>query len=190
MSDEKNVKPPRRRLQLRVVSVVSWRDALATVVPIVLICALAVFITLHFIRPAPPRHLKIAAGPEGSNFRTVSNKYRDILARDGIELQIVSSRGSADNLELLATDKVDIALVQAGVTREERTKDLVSLGTMFRQPLSVFYRSTEPKTRLSGLKGLRIAIGREGSGTRVLALALLKGNGIEPGGDTTLLDLE
>ncbi|MDE1183043.1 TAXI family TRAP transporter solute-binding subunit [Paraburkholderia sp.] len=44
-------------------------------------------------------------------------------------------------------------------------------------------------TRLSEFKGLRLAIGAEGSGTRDLALALLKANGIEPGGPTTLLPL-
>lgn len=188
--DAKPAKPPRRRLQLTTVALVSWRDVLATWGLIVLASIAAVFVTLNFIRPAPPLHLSIASGPEGSNFSTVANKYREILARDGIDLRLVPSRGSADNLELLATDKVDVALVQSGVTRKDGTRDLVSLGTMFRQPLSIFYRSAEPKNRLSELKGLRIAIGREGSGTRFLALALLKGNGIEPGADTTLLDLE
>lgn len=183
-------RPKKRRLQLRAVSLVSWRDALATLGPIVLIGAAAIFVTMHFIRPAPPLSLKIASGPEGSNFRTVSQKYREFLARNGIELEVVPSRGSADNLDLLVAHKVDIALVQSGVTRDAGTDDLVSLGTMFRQPLSIFYRSDKPMTRLSEMKGKRIAIGREGSGTRVLSLALLKGNGIEPGGDTTLLDLE
>ena len=42
--------------------------------------------------------------------------------------------------------------------------------------------------RISGLTGKRIAIGREGSGAHVLALILLKANGIEPGGATTLMD--
>ena len=183
-------KPARRRLKLGSVELVSWRDVLATWGLIVLASIAAVFVTLNFIRPAPPLHLKIASGPQGSNFATVANKYREILARDGIDLRLVPSRGSADNIDLLATGKVDVALVQSGVTRTGGTDDVVSLGTMFRQPLSIFYRSAEPKTRLSELKGQRIAIGREGSGTRFLALALLKGNGIEPGADTTLLDLE
>jgi hypothetical protein len=43
--------------------------------------------------------------------------------------------------------------------------------------------------RISGLNGKRLAIGREGSGTHVLALILLKANGIEPGGATRLMDL-
>lgn len=180
----------RGRLKLGSVALVSWRDVLATWGTIVLASVAAVFVTLHFIRPAPPLHLTIAGGPEGSNFNTVVGRYRGILERDGIDLRIVSSRGSADNLELLAAGKVDVALVQSGVTRDSGADDVVSLGTMFRQPLYVFYRSEEPKTRLSELAGSRVAIGREGSGTRFLALALLKGNGIEPGGDTTLLYLE
>jgi len=53
----------------------------------------------------------------------------------------------------------------------------------------VFYRSTGPLNRLSALKGKRLAIGSEGSGARSLALTLLKANGIEPGGPTSLLDL-
>ena len=68
--------------------------------------------------------------------------------------------------------------------------DLESLGGMFYQPLLIFYRSPKPLQRLSELAAQRIAIGPEGSGTRFLALALLKANGIEPGGITTLTSLE
>ncbi|AXQ31638.1 C4-dicarboxylate ABC transporter substrate-binding protein [Solimonas sp. K1W22B-7] len=152
--------------------------------------ALAVFATEHFIRPAPPHKLTMAGGPEGSNFRTVAEKYQKILARSDIALEIVPSRGSANNLDLLVDRQVDIALVQSGVTREGGTDDLRSLGTMFRQPVSIFYRSDKLFTRLSEMAGMRIAIGRPGSGNRFLALALLKGNGIEPGGKTQLLDIE
>lgn len=184
-------RPTRRRLlRLRPVSLVSWRDAIATLAPIILISAMAIFATLHFIRPAPPSHLTIASGPEHSNFRRVAESYREILARNGIDLQIVPSHGSAENLDLLAANKVDIALVQSGVTREDGTDDLVSLGTMFRQPVSIFYRASKPLTRLSEMDGLRIAVGSEGSGTRFLAMALLAGNGIEAGGKTTFLNLE
>ncbi|WP_366515652.1 TAXI family TRAP transporter solute-binding subunit [Solimonas marina] len=185
------IEPVRRRLLgLRPVSLVSWRDAFATLTPIVLISAAAIFFTLHFVRPAPPMHLSIASGPPGSAFHMVAERYHKILERNGIDLQVVDSHGSADNLDLLATHKVDIALVQSGVTRQGGTDDIVSLGTMFRQPVLVFYRAPQPITRLSELAGKRIAVGSDGSGTHVLALTLLDGNGIEPGGKTTFLDLE
>lgn len=188
---QKKIEVARRRLlKLRPVSLVSWRDAVATLGPIILISAAAIAATLHFIRPAPPGSLTMAGGPEGSNFRAVAKKYQEILARNGVDLILLPSHGSADNLAMLAERKVDIALVQAGVTQKEGTDDLVSLGTMFRQPLSVFYRAAKPISFLSQMQGKRIAIGSEGSGTRFLTLALLKGNGIEPGGTTELLDLE
>ncbi|MGH8446926.1 MAG: TAXI family TRAP transporter solute-binding subunit [Solimonas sp.] len=179
----------RRLLGLRAVSLVSWRDALATLLPIVLLSGLAIFATLHFVRPAPPGSLTIAGGPPGSNFRAVAEKYQAILERNGVELKIVDSHGSADNLDLIAENKVDIALVQSGVTRKGGTDDLVSLGTMFRQPVTIFYRG-KTIARLSELAGQRIAIGHEGSGTRVLATTLLAGNGIQEGGKTQFVDLE
>jgi hypothetical protein len=57
-------------------------------------------------------------------------------------------------------------------------------------PVTIFYRSEKPLVRLSQLRDQRIAIGAEGSGTRFLALALLKANEIEEQGQTRLLDLE
>jgi TRAP-type uncharacterized transport system substrate-binding protein len=58
--------------------------------------------------------------------------------------------------------------------------DVVSLGSVFYQPVTVFYRSRKVLLRLSELRAQRIAIGPDGSGTRFLALALLKANEIEP----------
>ncbi|MDB5971246.1 MAG: C4-dicarboxylate transporter substrate-binding protein [Hydrocarboniphaga sp.] len=182
----------RWRQQLLRVQRISWRDLAATLGPVILISAAAIAATLHFVRPAPPSRLVMAGGAESSNFRAVAVKYKAILARNGIDLEIVPSKGSLDNLGMLTDPDsgVDIALVQAGVTTKADTSDLISLGSMFPQPLIVFYRSAKPVTRLSELEGKRLAIGGEGTGTRFLALALLKANGIEPGDKTTLLDLE
>lgn len=187
---QKKIETARRLLSLRPVSLVSWRDALATLGPIVLLSALAIVFTLRFVRPAPPLHLVMASGPENSNFRTVATQYQQILARSGIDLQLVPSKGSADNLDLLAGHEVDIALVQSGVTREGGSDDVVSLGTMFRQPVLIFYRAARPIERLSQLEGMRISGGRAGSGTRVLALELLKANGVEPGDGTQFVEME
>lgn len=68
--------------------------------------------------------------------------------------------------------------------------NMVSLGSVFYQPLTIFYRSPQPIERLSQLAGKRIAIGPVGSGTQFLALALLKGNEIEPHGKTELISME
>jgi len=184
---------PRRRFRLRLkVSLVSWQDLLQTVVPLLLISAGAIFLALHFVRPAPPRVVTMSSGPAGSTFQTNALRYQKVLARNGIELKVLTSEGSLDNLNRLTdpSSGVDVALVQSGVTAEGDISDLVSLGSLFYQPLIIFYRSPHPMHRLSELHGKRIAIGPSGSGTRFLALAMLKENEIEPSGPTQLLDLE
>src|SRR5262249_11957669 len=86
--------------------------------------------------------------------------------------------------------KVDVGFVQGGIASLGDANNLVSLGSAFYVPVLVFYKAPKPIQLLSELDGKRIAIGREGSGGRALAEALLKANGIEPGGRSSLLDLE
>lgn len=170
---------------------IAWADLAEAVGPVLLLTVAAILLALHFVRPAPPGTITLSSGPDGSNFRTVAERYAKILARKGVTLKILPSEGSQQNLDRLADagSGVDVALVQGGVTTTADTVDLVSLGSVFYQPMMVFYAG-RPIARLSELRGRRIAIGPPGSGTRALALALLKGNGIEDGGATTLLDLE
>ena len=181
----------RFRLSLKVTAV-SWRDLFQTVGPVLLVSTAAVLLALHFVRPAPPHSLTISTGPPGSSFYTAAQQYQKILARNGIELKLATSEGSLDNLNRLTNDTsgIDVAFVQSGITSDGDVSDLVSLGSMFYQPVIVFYRSHQPIERLAELRGRRVAIGGKGSGTRVLALALLKENEIEADGPTKLVDLE
>ena len=170
---------------------VSWRDLAATLGPILLVSLLAIWIAFKFVRPAPPDTIILTSGPGGSIFSATAEKYRAILARNGVTLQILPSQGSLENLRRLTDPEfqVDVGFVQGGVSQGMAIDQLVSLGSVFHEPLAVFYRGARPVDRLSGLRGKRLAIGREGSGTRALALILLKANGMEPGGPTALLDL-
>jgi TRAP-type uncharacterized transport system substrate-binding protein len=195
LDTQDNTNGPKGRASLRLplkITMVSWWALAQTLGPILLLSAAAIFGALHFVRSAPPRTLTISSGPKGSTFETFAEGYRKALARNGIELKIVASEGSLDNLNRLSDPKahVDIALVQSGLSVNDDTSDLVSLGSVFYQPLTIFYRSPKPLLRLSELRSQRIAIGPEGSGTRFLALALLKANEIEPQGPTRLLSLE
>lgn len=174
------------------ISGVSWREIVQAVVPLVLLCVALVWGTLHFVQSAPPRVITISAGPKGSTFEANAERYQKILARNGVTLKILESQGSIDNLHRMADpkSKVDIALVVSGLTVDEDTSSLESLGSLFYQPLTIFYRSPNPIKRLSELQGHSIAIGTEGTATHFIAMAMLKQNEIEPGGSTKLLDLE
>jgi TRAP-type uncharacterized transport system substrate-binding protein len=170
---------------------VSWRDLAHTLGPVLLFIVLAVWIAFKFVRPAPPDTLVFTSGAEGSSFATNAEKYKTILARNGVKLEILPSQGSLENLKRLADPafRADVGFVQGGVAAGTNIDHLVSLGTVSNQPLVIFYRNDVAIDRLSQLTGKRLAIGREGSGQRFLALTLLKANQIEPGGATELLDL-
>ncbi|MFL9914454.1 TAXI family TRAP transporter solute-binding subunit [Paraburkholderia fungorum] len=182
-------KPP-PRLVARFVAI-SWRDLAVSFGPILLIAAAAIWVAVRLIQPAPPSTLTISAGPEGSTFWNAAQKYKTILARNRITLNVLSSEGSLQNLKRLSDPKsnVDVGFVQDGVAPGPANQGLMSLGSVAYVPLAIFYHGPTV-TRLSEFKGLRLAVGAEGSGTRELALALLKANGIVPGsGPTKLLPL-
>ncbi|HEY4316737.1 MAG TPA: TAXI family TRAP transporter solute-binding subunit [Herbaspirillum sp.] len=170
---------------------ISWRDVAVSFGPIVLVVLIGLWLAVYLIRPAPPKTLTIVSGPRNTNFWNVAEKYRKILARDGVTLINLESDGSLDNLNKLMDDKVnvDVGFVQGGLATEAATASLVSLGSVAYVPVSVFYHATETVDSLDDLRGKRVAVGLPGSGARVLALALLKSNGIVPGGSTQLLDM-
>jgi len=169
---------------------VSWRDFIAAVLPLLLITLLAVWAGFKFIRPAPPDTIIITGGAKGSSFANAAEKYRAILERNGVKLQILESEGSLDNLRRLRDPafKVDVGFVQGGLVVDGDAGDLVSLGSLFYVPLVVFYRGEQPVERLSEFKGKRLPIGREGSGTHFLNILLLRANGVDKT-TSTLLDL-
>ena len=172
-------------------SEISFRDLAATAGPLVLITVVSIVAAYWYVRPAPPNTITIISGPTDSVFQRTAEKYRKILARNDVKLRILPSEGSLENLKKLTDPavRVDVGFVQGGVSAGVSLEKLISLGSVFHEPLAVFYRSAAPMGRISELTGKRLAIGREGSGTHVLALVLLKANSIEPGGATTLMDL-
>ncbi|HKE11195.1 MAG TPA: TAXI family TRAP transporter solute-binding subunit [Myxococcota bacterium] len=159
--------------------------------PILVVSLAFVALIGHYLQPAPPSSIVMTAGTEGSAFRNNAEKYRKILARNGITLEILPSRGSVENLQRLSNPKVhvDIGFVQGGLPAEMRSDNLVSLGNVFFEPLFVLYRNKVSIDRISQLAGRKLAVGVEGSGGHALTLAVLKENGIEPGGATSLLPL-
>lgn len=194
--------PSAGKIRARFVAI-SWRDLAISVGPILLLILIGAWLLIWLIRPAPPSTITIAAGPKESNFWRVAQRYRDILARDGIKLNIVETGGSLDNLKRLAdpAQDIDVGFVQgglAGALSADALSSLVSLGSISYVPVSVYYRAAPPREdgrpvpplrQLSELAGKRIAIGGEGSGSSVLAATLLKANGVEPGGSTQLLNI-
>lgn len=132
--------------------------------------------------PPPPKEIRIAVGTAAdSAYTQAAAAYAARLEATGFHVRRVPTDGSVENLALLRERRVDVALVQGGIADRQRDRGLESLGAAFYEPVWAFRRSDRGLERLADLRGRRVAIGPEGSGTRVLALALLAANDLGPG---------
>jgi TRAP-type uncharacterized transport system substrate-binding protein len=132
----------------------------------------------------------MSTGYERGTYAKFGERYKEILAREKVRLDLLRSSGSVENLKRLGDphSRVEAGFVQDGTTSPSETKDLVSLGVICYSPLWVFYSGGETLEDLSALKGKKVAIGPEGSGARRLSLDLLKASGAaDP--STVLLDI-
>jgi TRAP transporter TAXI family solute receptor len=132
------------------------------------------------LRSMPPHRIVMATGPEGGTYYEVGERYRAALAQENVEVQLVPTTGSVDNLAMLLDPHSDVsaALIQGGTVSARDASEIESLGTLFYEPLWWFHRRGIPGV-VGGLRGRKISIGPEGSGTRALCLELIKLAGIE-----------
>ena len=129
-------------------------------------------------RPLPPRTVVMTTGPEGGIYREHGERYRKALANDGIDLKLLSSAGNVENLNRLKdpTSGVAAGFVSGGLTSAEDSPDVVSLGTISYDPVWIFCRGLPEPVHLRDLRGKRMSIGPDGSGTRQVMLELLRAN--------------
>lgn len=147
------------------------------------------FVAYQFVDPAPPREIVLATGEVGGAYQAFGRQYADVLGRDGISVKLRTTAGSVENLELLAADNgVHLAFVQSGLVENYAAPNVMALGSLYFEPLLLFIRDELQVKHLVDLKGARVAIGIEGSGTRAVGLSLLAANGVEAS-NTQLLDL-
>ncbi len=138
----------------------------------------AFWVASRFVRPAPPDRFVLSTGSEGGAYHLYGQRYRALLARDGVRVDLAPSTGSLENLARLGRKSGGaVAFVQGGVGDPVAQPELVTLAALYYEPLWIFHRGPGDRTLLAELAGKRLAIGPEGSGTRALALTLLEAAG-------------
>lgn len=139
------------------------------------------FVVGHF-NPAPPDHLVLSVGDDQTQIGSSLKHYQRILKADGVTLEIRPSSGPFDSLNALEDEKskVSAAFVQDGLGSYDQQPDVESLGSLYYEPIWVFYRSKVEFTYLSQLMGEKISVGLAGHGTQVLTERLLKLSGLAP----------
>ena len=176
-------------------AVPSLRILATTVAPFVLLAAALLVLAYLWLQPTPPKQVVLATGVDQGAYSEFGKRYAALLAKHGIRVELRATQGAAENLALLrgADSAIDLAFVQGGADEVERRGDepvdigLRSLGSMFYEPVWLFYRSESankllkaPKLeRLAQLAGWRVNIGATGSGVPNLARRLLDANRID-----------
>lgn len=145
----------------------------------IVLAAIVLFVAYQFVEPAPPYTLKIATAGESGAYHKFGLKYQRLLEKKGIDLVVVPSSGSVQNLELLRERNVDAAFVQGGVGSAYQNPDVKGLASLYLEPLWIFTRSADVPQRISDLAGLKLAVGPEGSGTRKIARQILADNNLD-----------
>src|SRR5438105_11828760 len=125
-------------------------------VAITFLAGIVSLILTYFI-PAPPSKVVMATAFKGASFEYYGRQYREIFARNNVELELRETAGGVENVKLLQDAKsgVQIAFVTGGVSDRKHAPGILSLGTVYNQPFWIFYSSSEPLDRLSQLKGKR-----------------------------------
>jgi TRAP transporter TAXI family solute receptor len=153
-----------------------WPSVTIGVTAAVIACA-----ALVLLSRMPPHRVVMATGPEGGTYYELGQRYREELARDDVEVELMPTAGSVENLALLRDPNsgVGVTLLQGGTVGKGKTTGLESLGTVFYEPMWWFRRREIEAVGVPGLIGRKISIGPEGSGTRALALELFKRADVE-----------
>ena len=168
----------------------SLRDLIVSAGPVVFIVIGALIAAYWYLDPQPPKSVTLATGPDGSAYAAFGERYANALRANGIEVVLKPTDGAADNLRMLRAGEADVGFVRGGSAdpNADGEAGLTSLGSLFYEPLWLFYRADvgqkiEPKTgaltTLAQLKGLRINIDKPGSGVPEIMDKLFRANHID-----------
>lgn len=180
-----------------------WKQWLFVGAPVLAGALLAIWIAGRYFKPAPPDRVVLGTGPAGSAYQVFGERYAKIFAREGVELELVPTKGARDNYKRLrdlpeedefafitgatasrevdapgAAPHLDAGFVRGGLGNAEEAPRLVSLGTVAYEALWVFCRGKRTLDDLPGLRGRIIGVGAPGAGQRRLVRNLLAANGI------------
>ncbi|MBK1889410.1 ABC transporter substrate-binding protein [Undibacterium sp. 14-3-2] len=146
----------------------SLRDLIIAFGPVTLMVLIVCGLGFWLVDPAPPRIIDISTGPENSAYERFAKLYAAELAKNQIQLRFKTSQGSQENLQRISDpdSEIEVGFVRSGSTdrTEAAEKGLVSLGSLFYEPIWIFYRDKKEFTTISQFRGRRINVGPDGTG--------------------------
>jgi len=126
--------------------------------------------------------LTIATGPSDGSYFQIAQDIKNVAGKDGIDLQVMPTKGSLENLELLGSGKVDLAIVQldalrfiSDVIKQQAGLDLFDkikvVLNLYPEEIHILTNKKDLQT-FYNLEGKRVSVGPPGGGTAVTAAVL------------------
>lgn len=154
--------------------------------------------------PMVPGRIVMATG--NTTYHALAETYRGELERNGVTLELRRSVEGFNVLKSLTdpTSGINAGFIKGGVVgsmqgklaglkgkewRKSELDKIRSVGRMFHEPIWVFTRGDLPLASLRDLRGKRLLVGTRQSGTRRLAMQLLRANGLDAN-SVTLIEEE
>jgi len=180
-------------------TLLSLREMTITAGPLILLTLGLLGLAYWVLDPTPPKRVVLATGVPQGAYAEFGTRYAAQLAQFGVQVELRNTQGAAENLALLRDPDsgVDLAFVQGGADSEAEVNaeahQLESLGSLFYEPVWLFYREASARERLNAgsleslgqLAGWRVDIGPPGSGVPNLMRTLAEANGLQ-GAEVTL----
>ena len=132
--------------------------------------------------------LRIATGGEGGIYYAFGDALANLLEKHmKMMATTIPSGGSLDNINMLRNGRADMAFVQSDImtyayngtnlfSTEEPLADVYAIAGLYPEACQIVAR--RDITRIADLKGRRVSIGAEGSGTELNALQILESYGM------------
>jgi len=140
-----------------------------------------------FAQATTKRSLILASGaPQGIYFPLAQDIAR-VARQAGIDVQAVPSQGSIQNLAWLAERRVDLALAQSDAAFDayhgrgsfaQPIQSIRAVTPLYTEAVHILVRKPLYIRRVEELRGKRIAVGPQGSGTESTAAAVLAAAGV------------
>ena len=130
--------------------------------------------------------LKVGTAGEGGSYYRLGESIKHILAGSGYHIEVVPTRGSVENIELLEQGELDLAIIQNDMAffGEYGLYPFTGKKTSYSTVLPfyiepIYIISSSPAIRnIRNLDGLTVNVGEIGSGLYADALIILKSNNL------------
>ncbi|WP_030692347.1 TAXI family TRAP transporter solute-binding subunit [Streptomyces globisporus] len=167
------------------------RRVLAVSATLLALCGVLVWWLVPFGSPAPSGSVTFSTGVPTGVYQRYGNLLKSALAQDlpQVSITLKESEGSQQNLARVARGEADFTIATADAVaqyqRERRPgfERLRGCARLYDDYVQLVVRKGSSLQRVQDLRGLRVGVGQDGSGVRLIADRVLAAAGLTPDRD-------